>query len=538
MRRILVGCMAVLAAAIGFSAAMPAWTRPMAVVGLTTGGGPEFGVPAPRPFLLHVLDFGTHELRPIAWAPGVCDYCVSTGPLFYSRSMAPAGDGARAYSLVWGRKSLDAPFMQGLIEIDVASASVVRAALRQDLTPIGLAAHPFLPRLYVTSTAPEQTLVVYDAQTLAPMLSIPLPSGQHGSAASAPAVAPFGESIYLTSDQQLVRIETASSQIVAQRFVGMEFTPLLDLARNRLYGPDPGRQGIQAFDATTLQPTRYFDVGESIDSFDLAAGGTLRVGLHGSTSREGNVMFIDPDSGAVSGFEDLPGRFFVQGGDSRLAYRLAGQPYPAEPLLLFDSRTYSLRDTIVLDRRPANDPAREWAPRILLNRIAFLPEIGQAVEFHHAALDHYFLTADPVEIDGLDRGVFSGWQRTGESLGVLRSDAGVGGSYVSVCRFYGRPERGLASHFYSASPDECAAVEAGFDGAWIKEHDDAFYVVPADVATGSCPADTVPVFRLWNLRPDTNHRYTTSSAIRDEMIARGFVPEGYGPDRVAFCARP
>lgn len=33
-------------------------------------------------------------------------------------------------------------------------------------------------------------------------------------------------------------------------------------------------------------------------------------------------------------------------------------------------------------------------------------------------------------------------------------------------------------------------------------------------------------------------RYTTSLAIRDQMVTRGGLTEGYGPDSVALCALP
>jgi len=59
-----------------------------------------------------------------------------------------------------------------------------------------------------------------------------------------------------------------------------------------------------------------------------------------------------------------------------------------------------------------------------------------------------------------------------------------------------------------------------------------------DPATGACPSGDVPVYRVWNQRFDSNHRYTTSTAIRDQMIARGGVAEGYGPNAVALCALP
>jgi hypothetical protein len=56
--------------------------------------------------------------------------------------------------------------------------------------------------------------------------------------------------------------------------------------------------------------------------------------------------------------------------------------------------------------------------------------------------------------------------------------------------------------------------------------------------TGDCPDGTVPVYRLFNMGADANHRYTTDLAVRAQMIAKSYVPEGYGPSGVAMCARP
>jgi hypothetical protein len=43
------------------------------------------------------------------------------------------------------------------------------------------------------------------------------------------------------------------------------------------------------------------------------------------------------------------------------------------------------------------------------------------------------------------------------------------------------------------------------------------------------------VYRLWNHRADSNHRYTADAATRAAMLARGYAPEGYGPLGVAMC---
>jgi hypothetical protein len=60
--------------------------------------------------------------------------------------------------------------------------------------------------------------------------------------------------------------------------------------------------------------------------------------------------------------------------------------------------------------------------------------------------------------------------------------------------------------------------------------------VTSGPTAGTCPAGTVPVYRVFDNRADANHRYTTSRAIRDQMVARGYIAEGYGDDAVIMCA--
>ena len=89
--------------------------------------------------------------------------------------------------------------------------------------------------------------------------------------------------------------------------------------------------------------------------------------------------------------------------------------------------------------------------------------------------------------------------------------------------------------FVSASPPECADVRARFP-AFVEETPTRLAVALPDLATGACPAGTIAVHRIWNGRADSNHRYVTDPALRDAMVARGGIAEGYGPAGVAFCA--
>jgi hypothetical protein len=162
------------------------------------------------------------------------------------------------------------------------------------------------------------------------------------------------------------------------------------------------------------------------------------------------------------------------------------------------------------------------------------------VEYYNPALDHYFISALQPDIDALDTGHIGGWRRTGFSFKAFPTQASGGAGVNPVCRFYIPPQHGN-SHFFSASLQECADIlnasmtDPNYIG-YVYETPNAFYIALPDAATGACPAGTVPVYRLWNQRPDTNHRYMTDAGIKAQMIASGSVAEGYGPDKVDMCA--
>jgi len=171
--------------------------------------------------------------------------------------------------------------------------------------------------------------------------------------------------------------------------------------------------------------------------------------------------------------------------------------------------------------------------------------IAQIDEFYHAGLRHYFITADDAEKQALDTGVHPGWMRTGESFKAYARGSRPDGSIDPVCRYYSPPfydsdfglvPYGVDSHFFSADADECTSVLRGCCGPWELENDNAFQIDLPDKATGVCPGGTIPVYRLWNQRTDSNHRYTTSAAIKAQMLAAGYLAEGYGADGVAMCA--
>ena len=168
-------------------------------------------------------------------------------------------------------------------------------------------------------------------------------------------------------------------------------------------------------------------------------------------------------------------------------------------------------------------------------------------EYVRAATGHFFITASKDDIDALDSGHIPGWMRTGEPVGAQAWTSGsnfwwgssAAGLPFPVCRYFIPPD----SHFLSASAQECDDVAAKHP-EFVLETRAAFYAwLPS--ASGVCPIDSfnfptdnynlIPMYRLWNGRADTNHRFTTSRAVRDAMVAQGWIIEGYGAQPVAMC---
>jgi hypothetical protein len=161
------------------------------------------------------------------------------------------------------------------------------------------------------------------------------------------------------------------------------------------------------------------------------------------------------------------------------------------------------------------------------------PPIVEVIEFHHANLNHYFLTANALEAQQIDAGSAGpGWTRTHRSFRAYRGIEGAPASMGlgQVCRFYGTPGRGPNSHFYTAFASECAGVQQ--DPGWRLEDPEAFAILVPDAAT---PCDH-PVYRAYNHRAafnDSNHRYMTERSDYEAMVAAGW--SGEGP---VFCALP
>jgi hypothetical protein len=187
--------------------------------------------------------------------------------------------------------------------------------------------------------------------------------------------------------------------------------------------------------------------------------------------------------------------------------------------------------------------------------------IVEVVEFYDAGLDHYFISADPAEIDVLDGGAFGGaWRRTMSTFPAWDL-VGAPADTVPVCRFFGTDKYradgtriGPDSHFYDAVASECDFVKTAYqsiaaDGlsypAWTFEKNAFAVKLPVgDV----CPTDTQPLYRTYNngARGNPNHRYSMRADLLQGMVGWTFeglkmcVPKGQPvalPSPLVACAQ-
>ncbi len=156
------------------------------------------------------------------------------------------------------------------------------------------------------------------------------------------------------------------------------------------------------------------------------------------------------------------------------------------------------------------------------------------VEYYRADFDHYFVTADPFEMQLIDQG-YTMFKRTGNVFYAYLDPLSpfTPPNVHPVCRFYAA---GLInSHFMTASPIECQYMLANWAGVWNLEVAAAFYIEAPD-SLGNCLPARIPIYRFFNNRQDANHRLTPDLSDRRMMINRAWVPEGSGPNAAVFCS--
>ena len=169
------------------------------------------------------------------------------------------------------------------------------------------------------------------------------------------------------------------------------------------------------------------------------------------------------------------------------------------------------------------------------------PLPSRVFEFYNADLNHYFRTAAPAEAQSLTPA--SGFLPTGDDFFALDKSVILPG-VSPVCRFYGSPSPGPNSHFYTADPAECFALQniqaqtPATEPRW--NYEETAFAAYLHIG-GMCSSDApFPIYRLYNQhagelvagkREDSNHRFTTLSSIYNQLAVQGWKPEG-----VVMCA--
>jgi hypothetical protein len=146
-------------------------------------------------------------------------------------------------------------------------------------------------------------------------------------------------------------------------------------------------------------------------------------------------------------------------------------------------------------------------------------------EYFNHYTRHYVLLSDGAEIANVaNGGAGAGWVYTGNSFAAKNETLFP---QRNICRFYAPPP--VNSHFFTGNAQECEQLKNSASG-WIYEKLDFGIDLPQG---GGCAGTLKPIYRLYNNRwmfSDSNHRFVHDAALRDRLIAEGWVDEG-----VAFC---
>ena len=469
-----------------------------------------------------------------------------------------------------------------IIDLDTLKVS---ATLPVGPNPRRIACNEATHRLYLVNATTPGTVTVVDAKANAVIATIPVGNDPRTLGANF-----FIDEIYVSNyDSDTVSIvSTANHAVLATVAVGR--APLAPASSNNLYKtyvPSATDGTVSVIDQKSRRVTRTIPVGNGpqfaaidgkhdkvyvnnvtdrtvsvIDSATDTVVRTIATGAgtpsnFGSVSSayqryylpnatDDTVTVIDTDTDAVVrtiGVGSTPvdvladagtGDLYVvnQGSDSvtivnaATETRIGGFAVGRAP-----SRIYEMGDQLfVLNANGVSPDSVTVSTK--QNTIA---GTSIATEFYHAGFDHYFHSADETETNLIRDGLFDdNWHRTFEFWRVWDAP---GPGRAAVCRFFSPTFAPRSSHFYTPYLDECAKLQA--EGVWQLESAAVFYLVLTD-ALGNCPSNLTPLYRVYNRSADDapNHRYTTSRAIRDRMLAQNWQAEGNGPDLIFACTPP
>ena len=437
--------------------------------------------------------------------------------------------------------------------IDTAT-NVVVATIPVGSAPIGVAVNAAGSRVYI-GNAGSLNVSVIDAGTNAVIANITIPDMP-----TAVAIDPAGTRLYVAGlmTSQVYVVGTATNTLVATMAVGdVPVGVAVNPAGTRVYVANNVSNNVTVSDASTGAVVATIPVSMAPQSVTLNPAGTRAY----VPCIDGLVWVIDTASNGVAA------TFTVNGAVAAVAVNPAGSRiyltnFDAGSVVVVDAATHAHIATVPVGKSPVGIAVHPDGTRVYvansesnsvsvidaaantvvatiavgLAPLAYGPFIGPAsatstvVEYYHGVFDHYFITWLPNEIAILDAGTqIKGWVRTGASFKAYTS-AQPGTS--PVCRYYIPPGLG-DSHFFGRGTAECTATGLKNPAFYLEDPQFMQMRLPA---AGVCPANMTPVYRVFSNRPDANHRYMISRAIRDLMVSMGWLAEGDGPDLVVMCA--
>jgi uncharacterized protein (DUF1800 family) len=143
-----------------------------------------------------------------------------------------------------------------------------------------------------------------------------------------------------------------------------------------------------------------------------------------------------------------------------------------------------------------------------------------AVEYYHAASNHYFLTSNPGEVAFMDTS--PNWRRTGASFKAWPTFSDAPAGAIAAC-VYNAPVIGADVRFYSVDAGECSFLST-FDLTTYGGVQ--FFAMPA--VNGACAADLQPIRRGFfnNGQGSINFRYSTTLSAAQDSLDRGWTDNG------------
>jgi YVTN family beta-propeller protein len=451
----------------------------------------------------YITNNGSNNVSVIDTASNTVTATVAVGPNPTGVAVHPAG--TRVYVANQSSNTVSV--------IDTAS-NTVTATVAVGTFPTGVAVNPAGTRVYVSNLA-GNTVSVLDTASNTVTGTVAVGTNPVGV-----AVNPAGTRVYVAnqSGNTVSVLDTASNSVIATVTVGANPAGLVvNPAGTRVYVTNYSSNTVSVLDTASNTVTGTVTVGSHPVGVAVDPTGT-RVYV---ANQSGNTVSVLNTASNTVIVAVTVGTFPVGVAVNTTGSRAYVTNYSSNTVSVLDTASNTVTATVAVGNSPS-------AFGLF---IGGLPQTVVAVEYYYADWNFYFETSFADEIAALDGGAFGGvFKRTGQTFMVWPE---TNPSASPTCRFFSTAFAPKSSHFYTPFASECAIVKT--EPAWQFEAI-AFYIQLAGL-DGLCSGGTIPLYRLYNdgMGGAPNHRYTTSLAILNQMVAAGWIFEGNGDTKVFAC---